>query len=188
MITDIDKYVDFLCKHRLSESQFLILWLVYTKDKNNLNKYIQVKGNFSKHDIHYLIDCKFLDYYNDRDIINGNFNMIDFQVSEKFSKIVIIDEDDAYEELCSVYPKWMEVKGTKWPMIKGDPMKIGKSYYKAIKGNKLAHQRVIDITIKYFKNKPVLSNIEDYVLNRRWNLLEEELDKSGGSQDVFKTL
>lgn len=181
MVIDIDKYVDFLCLHKLSTSQFLILWLIYIKDQNNINK-TQEKGLFSKHDLEYLIDTKFLLNY------GSKINIIDYTVSEKFTKAILIDEDDAYEELCSVYPPWMIVKGVKWPMIKGDPYKIAKEYYKCHKGNKLSHERIYSITERYFKTNPVQGNIEDYILNRRWNLLEEDLQKSGGLQDAFKTL
>jgi hypothetical protein len=51
----------------------------------------------------------------------------------------------------------------------------------------LAHNRVIDITSRYFKDHPPLGKIEDYILNRQWNLLEEELTK-GSNKDAFTKL
>lgn len=185
MITDISKYIDFLCDLGISEGQFLILWLIHTKDKVSITKYKNCKGEFSIHDIEYLIDR---DYINDFGIIKDgkrDYNIYDFLVTDKFSKVVIIDEEDAYQELCAVYPPWMTVKGTKWPMIKGDPYKIGKEYYKCYKGNRLAHNRIVDITKRYFSNHLVQGNIEDYILNRRWNLLESEVRDIS---DSFKTM
>lgn len=182
MIVDIDKYVNILITQRISAHQFLILWLVHHKDRKNLEHLIAT-NNISKHDISYLVDINLLQDWN-----NGQGALVDYIVTEKFTRAIFVDEDDAYEQLCSVYPPWMIVKGTKWPMIKGDPYKIGKEYFKCHKGSRSEHERIMNITIKYFKTKPVMGNIEDYILNRRWNLLEKELDKSGGGQDAIGVL
>lgn len=186
MISDINKYVDFLTINKLSEHQFLILWLVYTKDQENIKKLKNCRG-FDIHAIEYLITHKWLD---DFGLVKDNqhtFNIYDFIVTDKFTKVVVIDEDDAYEELVAVYPKWMTIQGIKRPAANGDPYKLAKEYFKYYKGNRIAHNRVIDITERYFKNNPVVEGIEKYILNRRWNLLEEELS-SGKGIDVFKTL
>jgi hypothetical protein len=183
MITDIDKYVDFLCRHQINEHQFLILWLIFNKDTESIKKYKQAKGEFSTIDIEYLIDRGWITDFN----VASAYNIFNMLVTDKFTKAVVIDEDDAYEELCKVYPPWMTIKGVKVPMISGDPSKLSKEYHKAHKGNRLAHQRILSITERYFKNKPPMTKIENYILNRHWNLLESELDKGVG-QDVFKTL
>lgn len=186
MITDIDKYVDFLTENKITEHQFLILWLVHTKDEKNIIRYKRAFGQFNIDQVRDLIEKRFIDDFGTIKDGKIEFNIYNFVVTDKFSEKVIVDEEDAYLELCSIYPKWMVVKGTKWPMIKGDPYKIAKEYYKSHKGNKLSHQRVLNITQQYFSNHPVQGNIEDYILNRRWNLLEDEIVV--GSKDVFKTL
>lgn len=187
MITDIDKYVDFLCKYKINEHQFLILWLVHTKDEQNIKKYKDIKGQFNVYDIQYLIDIGFID---DFGLVNDNkrdYNIFDFIVTDKFSKAVVIDEEDAYEELCKVYPPWINVKGIKYPTIKGDPTVVAKDYFKCFKGNRLAHERIVDITRRYYQRNPPTGNIHDYILNRRWNLLENELFSGAGS-DAFKVM
>lgn len=181
MITDIDKYVEFLCKHGINEHQFLILWLVHNKDTESIKKYKIAKGDFSSIDIEYLIDNGFLIN------LGTGYNIFDIIVTDKFSKVIVIDEDDAYEELCKVYPPWIDVRGIKYPTIKGDPMVVAKDYKKAHKGNRIAHQRILDITTKYYKTHKVTGNIHDYIQNRRWNLLEEELGKGAGT-DAFRSL
>lgn len=185
MISDVDKYVSFLADNHITEHQFLILWLVYTKDTANIKKYKQSFGDFDYQAIQYLIDSGWLDDFG----IAGQareYNIYDFIVTEKFMKVVI-DEEDAYKELCDVYPKWMVVKGTKWPMIKGDPEENAKHYKRFHKNNRLVHDRVIRITKEYFKTNPVQSNILDYIQNRRWELLDAEL-KQGVGKDAFRTL
>lgn len=185
MITDIDKYVSFLADNKLTEHQFLILWLIHTKDENNIKRYKQSFGQFDVGQVIDLINRKWID---DFGIVKDNkqeFNIYKFIVGEKFAKL-IIDQEDAYEELCVVYPKFMDVKGTKYPMIKGDPYKNAKEYFKYHKGNKIKHEEAVDITKKYYTNHKVTGNIEDYILNKRWKLLKEEL--GGSSGDVFETL
>jgi hypothetical protein len=186
MITDIDKYVEFLCHHRLNEHQFLILWLIHTKDTKSIAKYKDSKGNFNIHDIQYLIDIGFIDDFG-LSTNNPYFNIFDFIVTDKFSKVVVIDEEDSYEELCKVYPPWIKVQGTKYPTITGDPRVISKDYFKCHKGNRLAHQRIVDITKRYYNVNPPTGKIHNYILNRQWNLLEEELNLGVGS-DAFKVL
>lgn len=186
MITDIDKYVEFLTENKLSEHQFLILWLVHTKDEVNIRKYRQSFGQFNIDQVIDLIQTGWID---DFGLIKDNyktFNIYDFVVSNKFSNRVVIDEEDAYQELCAVYPPFMDVKGVKWPMIKGDPYQNAKDYYKYHKSNKLKHQEAVEITKAYFATHPVTSNIIDYILNRRWLLFKDLV--VGGSKDVFKTL
>jgi len=155
MIADINKYVNFLTENHLSENHFLILWLVYTKDVENIKKYKQTFGDF---DVNAII------------------------------KRIVIDEEDSYEELCQVYPKWLLINGSKVPAITGDPVKIAKDYLKCHKKNRIAHERVINITKNWFKSKPYAQEkIENYILNRRWNLYEEELTK-GSKENIFQTL
>jgi len=187
MISDISKYVDFLTINNITPSQFLILWLVHTKDVNNIAKYKKTFFHFDMIDIHYLIDSGWIDDFGI--VRNGvqTFNIYDFVVTDKFSKVVVIDELDAYEELCSAYPKWITIQGVKRPAVNGDPYKNAKEYFKCHKNNKLAHERIINITREYFKNSTVVEGIVSYILNRRWNLLEEAINKGVG-QNVFKKL
>lgn len=188
MISDINAYVDFLTKNKISEHQFLILWLVHTKDKENIKKYKQSFGEFDLHALQALIDRNWLD---DFGLVTDNirtFNIYDFIVTDKFTNVVVIDEEDSYEELCKVYPNWLFINGVKIPAVTGDPSINSKEYFRYHKGNRLAHQRVVSILRKWFANKPYAQEkISNFILNRRWNLLDEEMNKGVG-QDMFKTL
>jgi hypothetical protein len=114
------------------------------------------------------------------------FNIYEFVVCNKFSERVVVDEEDAYLELCAVYPPFITVQGKIWPTIKGDPYQNAKEYYKYHKSNKLKHQEVVQITRDYHATHNVAGNILDYIQNRRWLLFKDMV--VGGSKDVFKTL
>lgn len=189
MIADINKYVAFLTENHINEHQFLILWLVANKDEENIKLYKKTFGNFNVNDILYLIDQGWID---DFGIIKDNqitFNIYDFLVNDKFLKRIVVDEEDAYQELCSIYPKWIDIKGQRYASITGDPYKLAKEYHKYIKGNRLAHERVLAITSRWYKDKQFAQvKIENFILNRHWNMMEEEMDKKGVKIDAFKTL
>src|SRR5687768_18223813 len=114
MISDVSKYVDFLTKNKLSEHQFLILWLIHTKDKKNIAKYRETFGNFNLDAIDDLINRGWIE---DFGLVKDNvrtFNIYDFLVKDKFAKIIVVDEDDAYDELCKNYVRFIDVKGVKY--------------------------------------------------------------------------
>lgn len=175
MISDIDKYVDFLVDNDLNEHSFLILWLVHTKDVENIKKYKLKFGNFSSDAIEYLIDRGWLIdlHYSANGLREYNIN--ELLVSDKFVNRVVIDEEDAYEELVRAYPKWIKINGVNRPTTNGNPRELAKEYLKYHRKNKLAHERVLNITTRYFQSNPVFEGIEKYILHRHWNLLEEKL-------------
>jgi len=186
MISDIDKYVEFLVEHKLSEHQFLLLWLIKTKNTKSIAHYKKHK-DFSISELDDLIEREWID---DFGLVRDNkrtFNIYDFIVTDKFTNAVIVDEEDAYDELKKVYPKWFNIKGTKVPAITGDPLVMAKLYFQCHKGNKLVHAKIVEITANYFKNKPPVEKMENYIKNKRWDDLEEEM---GGTQskDAFNVL
>jgi hypothetical protein len=188
MISNIDKYVDFLTENSINEHQFLIMWLVHTKDKDNIAKYKRKFGQFNTQDVELLIDKRWLD---DFGLVKDNmrtYNIYDFMVTDKFTKVVVIDEEDSYDEFSSVYPNWLQIKGVKYPSKTGDPTKIAKEYFKSHKGNRLVHQEIVSTVKTWFATKEFAQEkIENFVLNKRWELLKEELNKGVG-QDAFRTL
>lgn len=186
MISDIDKYVKFLVEHKLTEHQFLMLWLIKTKNTDAIALYRRNKS-FNIAELDDLIERKWID---DFGLVKDNvrtFNIVDFVVTDKFDKI-IIDPDDAYEELCKVYPKWFNFKGIKAPAITGDPDKLAKLYFECHKGNRLIHERIVHITREYHRNKDPMEKMENYIKNKRWEMLEDEIKDSGGANDAFKTI
>ena len=182
MISDIGKYIDFLTENKISEHQFLILWLVHTKDKDNIAKYKKVFREFNITELDDLIDRGWIDDFGLVKDGKRTFNIYDFVVTDIFIKAAIVDIDDAYEELKKVYPKWFTINGERVPAIGGDPLKISKMYFQCHKGNKLAHEKIINITKKYHeKTKKPMVKLENYIANRMWELLEEEIESSGDS-------
>jgi hypothetical protein len=181
MINDINKYIDFLVKNKISEHQFLILWLVHTKDQANINRYESSLGKFSTTEVMDLVKRNWLDDY------GRATNICDMVVTEKFTKVVVIDEEDSYEELRKAYPGWLEIKGVAVPAITGDPRKISLEYFKCHRGDRAKHEEIIGIVRRWFAGKTLAQEkIENFVLNKRWELLKEKLTAT--SSDTFKRI
>ena len=124
MISDVSKYVSFLTEHKISEHQFLILWLVHTKDKANIVKY---KMTFKEFNIEAIIDLIDRGWIDDFGLVKDgkrSFNIYDFIVTDTFTEAIIVDEEDAYAQLRAVYPKWFNINGRKVSAVGGDPLKI----------------------------------------------------------------
>lgn len=190
MISHIDNYIDFLCDHKITEHQFLILWLIHTKDASNITKYKKSFQQFNTNEIIDLIERGFID---DFGLVKDNertFNIYDFIVTDKFAQVVTIDEEDAYDEFVSVYPPWILIEskgiaGKKVPSITGDPYKLAKEYNKTIKKNRLVHNDIIAIVKEYYKErKYAMEKIENCILNKRWILMKQE-NEEGKSSDLM---
>lgn len=190
MVDDIRKYVDILCELDITEHQFLILWLVSTKDEQTIARYRASKDQFKIDEITDLVDRGLLEDFGT--IHNGvkSFNIYDFLVTDKFQKEVVIDKDDAIEELIAVYPSWFVIQGKKWPAKTFDIDALGKLYFPAHKGNKAKHEKIVQITKDYHEkitNGVAQKKIEDYIRGRLWILFEEALNENKGGDIGFTT-
>ncbi len=183
MIEDIEKYVAILCELNITEHQFLILWLVFHKDEKNIAKYKSYK-KFNLDEIRELIEK---DLLNDFGIIKDgerNFNIYDFLVTDRFISKVVIDRDDAIEELVSAYPSWFNIGGKKIPAKNFDFDKLGAVYFAYHKGSRIKHQKVVAITKDYHEKITggwAQKKIEDYLAGKLWILYEEELGSKGNA-------
>ncbi len=189
MIDDISKYLDILCDLNINEHQFLILWLVDTKDERNIARYKSKKGDFSIVDIEYLIDMGYLDDFGTIKDGHRTFNIYDFLVTDKFKKVVTIDKDDAFDELVSIYPSFFNIKGLKVPAKSFDD-RLADEYFKYHKNNRIKHEKVIAITKDYhekFTGGFAQKKFEDYIRGRIWIIYQEMLTNEGGGDIGFKT-
>lgn len=180
MVDDIDKYIDVLCELEITEHQFLILWLISNKDEANIAKYRLKFKNFKTNEILDLIDRGFIeDFGVVRDGIQ-TFNIYDFLITDSFKKRMIVDTDDAFEELVSAYPSFFNIKGQKVP-AKAYDERLAEEYRKYHKNSKSKHDKVIEITKNYhekFTKGFAQKKIEDYIRGKIWIIYEEALKEN----------
>ena len=182
---DINRYVDFITENKISEHQFLILWLVHTKDEENVAKYRKVFDQFKPEEIIDLIDRGWIE---DFDIVkNGerSFNIYNFIITDKFTEVVYIDTFDAGDELIKVYPNWLMIDNRRISAKSCDHDLLAQRYAKIIKNNRQKHEDIVRL-IRKMKEKSEFAKIgiEKFVSSRHWNLLKEELEEDSGDMII----
>lgn len=156
-----EHYVNFICENKLTQGQFLLLYLAYKKRMDLIHKY---KQTFPADDGtmigKYLID----DLVTRGWLIKVEDN---FQVSPAF-KTIFCDKVMIAEELFSVYPSTTEINGTIVPLTAVDLIQIANLYDEAIMNNIAEHEEVLkDINFAIMNNMLNLSILK-FVQSKYW--------------------
>lgn len=178
MIYEIDKYTDFLINAGITPDQFYICWLIYTKDEVNQEKYVTKGKGFESTDFELLIEKGWL--------VNTNpkakaYNMINLFVSPEFAEMVLIEPDQAWDELFDAYPAHLLIEGKKVPaktLNSQDYRAVEETYKKYINKNKFLHARVIAAVNKWKSdnNGYATIKIDKFVMGKYWDEIEKTDD------------
>jgi len=156
-----DRYVDFICEHKITQGQFLLLYLAYKKRMDLIHKYKQTfpadDGTMiGKRWITDLIEKGWLEKIDDN-----------LQVSTRFKEI-FCDKITVAEELFAIYPSTTEINGTIVPLTAVDLIYIANLYDEAIMGSITEHEEVLkDIKFSIEKNMLNLSILK-FVQSKYW--------------------
>lgn len=185
MIYELDKdVIDFLCKKKISFTQFAICLLAYRKDTANIikiseeigkigdcliplgnEKYISeiddlIKRDYLTHDKH----NKSLQYHID--------NLI---VTEKFLRGFIDPTQDLAQEFWDAYPKNLMINGATVPATACDYDEFAAKYLKAIKNSPKLHKEIIAKLKSVLETYPYAQmNIMNYVGSRQWEQFDDQ--------------
>ncbi len=176
MIYEIDKYTDYLIKLDINANQFYLCWLLYTKDYDNLKKYVDRFGNFNEGDIKDLIDKGLLLNTNP----NANsFNTKSLYVALPFAEEIIVEPDDAWDELMEAYPREVIVNNTKYPStgLKWEEEKeLKQSYTKEINKNKFLHRSIIKLVKEWGERNGGYAQfkIDKFITSKYWRELKKQ--------------
>lgn len=184
---ETDKISELICKHKISPTQVYILWLLYTEDSVNIKKYIQVFGNFQRKDIEQLEE-KGLLLWTNREATS--FRTTDLTVMLEFAEAVMVNPDEAYDELFQVYPSWLRINDKKVPAkgLQFQDEKAAREFYKnLISKNKYLHQRIL---VAVNKDKEANDGyarvkIDKFLTGRLWESIEEEKDSGTAKPSYY---
>lgn len=156
-----ERYVNFICENKITQGQFLLLYLAYKKRMDLIVKYRQTFPADDGTMIgKYLLD----------DLINrGWLELVgeNFTVSDKF-KGIFCDKVMIAEELFAVYPSTTEISGSIVPLTAVDLITIANLYDEAIMHSITEHEEVLK-DIKYALQNGMLSlSILKFVQSRYW--------------------
>lgn len=167
---DTNRYVPFIIKHKLTQPQFLLLYLLYKKEIHHIDAY---KKAFPTPDgsmiggipLKQLIDEGYLARIKN----HGNEKIISTELilTDKFTYI-FVDSFEAGEELVAAYPAFMTKGGNRMPLKFGDINQLRKLYAGAINNSKEEHKEVL-LDVEYAKeNNLIMGKLENFILSKAW--------------------
>ena len=210
MIEDVNHYVNFLTRNKISANQFLLCFLLYSDEKvkigskevypsqrlieeqninapiANLFKYIHSVG-ITEDEINDLVEKGLIE--NKNRVVNQRQQMYPehFKVTGKFIDEIFTSDSD-FEEFWETYPTYIKnftnPNGPKINLRACDKDETEDLYKKRIK-TKSAHKRLMSIT-KKAKEKGMLNmNIMKYLGSEAWKELEKELKNVEQPKDSY---
>lgn len=171
MFIEIERYVDFIVKHDLSQRQFLFLYLIYMKRFDLMKKYLEKypceNGKFlSTFEMENLVMKGFLIKVDSK----GNVN--DYTLGETF-KCIFIDKHIASAELLNEYPPFMIDNGKKMPLTLMDSFELMNTYAQRI-GHSLDEHYEVMKDLKYaVDNNLIKYKIESFVRSEQWKQIRK---------------
>lgn len=167
MFTDVERYLNFIIENKLTQAQFLFLYLIYRKKVDCIKKYKAAFPNeensmIGKYDKQDLLDRGFIESV-------GEAGMTaDYILGEKFTKLFLKDVFNATEEFVKEYPGFVQIQGKAIPLITMDRYKLANIYGERIDYSVEEHLEVVK-DVKFARAKDMLSSsIENFVRGEVW--------------------
>ncbi len=170
---DLERYISFLEKNKLTSGQFLMLLLLYKKQYKLIDRYKimfptednSMLGKSMRDD---LINRGFLDKVNPNDNSATNYT-----VSKKFSKI-FCDEYEAGNQIWDLYPRIILSEGKDYPLKLWDKNEMRKIYYQRIRGNYEEHLEVLKDLEFAIENRLIKGKLENFIKSEAWTDIRKE--------------
>lgn len=201
MIYDYVKVDKILGKLEIDPNQFHLLYLLYhRKEGETTNAQIE---RFKEEVLRFMDQDRFrrqIDYLTDKGLIEdlnpmvneGNktfryYDVDNFLVTPKFSKLVFVATEEAGEQLWNKYPARLPINNTYFISRAGDKEKITRTYARKIKNDIAMHEMVISMVKEYKvmieEGKINAHKIGDFVEGEMWYAIQEilESEKREGS-------
>lgn len=168
MFIDVDRYVNFIIKNKLTQSQFLYLYLIYRKKYNSIKAYKKAFPTedgtmIGKNLIQDLIDRSFIEKIKEEVVL-----VTDYRITEKFTHLYFSDIYNATEELKNEYPAFANIQGNNIPLITVDIYKLSGIYGERIDFSVDEHKEVIKDLIYARDKGSIRFSLENFVRGEVW--------------------
>lgn len=170
-----ERYIDFICEHKLTQGQFLLLYLMYKKRGDLIVKYkkhhptdnvAEDKSMIGEYWVNDLIKREYIV----TEVIDGKNT---YQLANKFRK-AFCNPLDIADELVSAYPSTMEIDGKIIPLTAIDTVIVAQTYGKAIMESQEEHLEVLK-DIEYGKENNLLSmGLKTFINSKYWLALRKK--------------
>lgn len=188
MFTNVEKFIDILCKHDLTADEFLFCYLIHMDKKGFplIYKYVEnvttlnhnlntVKGGWSEGSIKKLLDKNFIFSMNKYNASkNRDDHYPDFYLpTTTFKEIIAFELEEAFEEVLALYPPFINIDGKNIPAKSCDIEALSTIYCRMIKDNIKTHEEVLDLLKYAVDNSMISMGIEKWVKSRQWETIRQ---------------
>lgn len=172
MFQDVERYVEFITKNKLTQAQFLMLYLMYRKKYECIKIYKErvptedgtMIGAGAKQD---LIDRGFLEKVDDLGKADS------YQITDKFLKLFVKDLHEAANQFWDKYPGFINIQGTPVPLTNMDKYRFTNIYGERIDHSVDEHLEVMKDLEFGVNNNLIRSSIENFVKSEGWIKLRQ---------------
>jgi hypothetical protein len=191
MVIDAKRVTELCVKFEITATELYFLYLVATRDMNNLHKYVRkVEGFNDKFRAKLEKKELLLDYNKTSDVDEAGDRVVKASLlytTPKFDEALNDGEEiteiaRAYEELLDAYP-WeftTEIGGKRFNARTGMFERNQEKYLKLLGSNLQLHKEILEIT-KYGKENDLIKfGIEKYIDGRLWGVIKQQMEKGYG--------
>jgi len=175
-INDVEEYVSFLTKHKISADAFLYMYLISIKDYPLMFKYLSYSyGKGLSYDElmsltsrGYLVNLN----YNPK----AEFSADMFEVTSKFTDIMdkCISANPA-DEFWDAYPAYLWIEGKRFAARNMDKDEFTKIYMSKVGKTKAEHQTVME-ALEFGKNNQRINiGLDKFIRTKMYNDLAKEM-------------
>lgn len=168
MFQNVERYVKFITDNNLTQSQFLMLYLLYRKKYECIKLYKEkvptedgsMIGKSLNQD---LIDRGFLEALSKEEGKEQKYKL-----TEKFTRLFIKDVHEAARQFWDKYPGFVNIGGRNIPLTTMDQFRFANIYGERIDYSVEEHLEVLK-DIEFGVNKNLIScSIEKFVMSENW--------------------
>lgn len=193
MIENVNVYTDFLVKNKLSTNQFYLLLLLYQegmyqsddglkyKTVGNIYKWTKEGKGWSIKEIEELIEKDFI--FGIKRLSGGvyTYPIDQLILTQKFSDIMFINGNFAFDEILELYPDTFIVNTTTVFSKSGDLNKVQDNYSRLIKGSISKHEEIKKVVL-YAKERGLCNyKLENFLSKGVIDSIKKMMGESHGT-------
>lgn len=171
MIIEVERYVKFITNNKITQAQFLFLYLLYRKRYDLLKDYKNtfpsddgtVIGKIARND---LLERKFIIKLDEEEKATS------YAIGSEFKKI-FVDAFEATDELKSKYPAFITNNGVNYPLTLVDTYQLANIYGQRIGYEIAEHEEVLKDLQYGIDNNLIKGKLELFVRSEFWKPLRE---------------
>lgn len=170
-----EKLVGFLASRKMTANQYLLCHLLYMGEHDLLATLVKNdKLKFTKKEVDDLIKNGYVEK------LFGDTSQFSFIATDKFSRALFVDSEEAGQQLWDTYPKVLDIEGVMQSTRTCDKDDVLEVYYKRIKGSKKKHEYVMQMLNHYVdlvkSRKMNAMGIEKWIKGENWDVVAELVD------------